>query len=281
MRTGVHATILKTISGRVLPAVPIVLLTTLSLLVSMTGCDSGDTGIIDPSLTVPYLSSFDIAPQFINTDTIGVDNGVEPGDSILIGWDITLRLEPRGARIAAVEYTVRSQFQQAPVTTGTLSLPASLDAESVTIRQRIGVHLLRTDVGRYTITLSAITADGLSSNKISRTAEIVRNNQPPVILDVDVPDTLTVTATTPFDIIVTVDDPDGVEDVVRVHFYSVNPNGNRGITPFVLERIEPGIFGSRFQVEPTNTKGTYTFEFQAFDRLGEESEIYEHRLTLQ
>lgn len=257
-----------------------ILLISLFVIVSLPGCDSDRMGVIDPSFNTPYLEAFSLSPQEIITDTILVNGDISPTDTIPIEWDAAVEIEPRGVKNLIVHYRM----------TGTLSASSLMDVyiplnntgteESIHVSDRIGTNLQRSEAGMFTVTATIITDDGLSSNKLSKPVNIIRTNHPPEILHIDAPDTLVVTGTVNFEITVYVDDPDGVDDVVSVHFMYTNPDGIQNPDPIPLNKIEPGIFRSGFSFNETNTKGTHTLEFQAFDRIGAGSEIYVHTIEI-
>lgn len=272
----VKATVLRNASLEAFP----ILIISLFIVLSLSGCDSDRTGIIDPSYDTPYLEAFSLSPQEIITDTILVNGEVSPADTIPIEWDAAVDIEPRGVKDLIVHYRMTGTLSASSLMDVYIPVNNTGDEDSIHVGSRIGTHLPRSEAGTFTITASIITGEALSSNKLSKPVYIIRTNHPPEILHIDAPDTLIVTGTVNFEITAYVDDPDGVDDVVLVHFMYTNPDGIQNPDPIPLNKIEPGIFRSGFSFDETNTKGTHTLEFQAFDRMGAESEIYVHTIEI-
>jgi hypothetical protein len=250
------------------------------LLFVLYGCSTEPSDIIDSTYNTPFILNFSVSPEEVNTDTILVNGTAHPADSITLSWTITADIAPRDAGHLLIFYRINDTKSTAPLNEGILAEIRD-PVPSVTISEDIGSRIARADVGRLSITLRAETPDGLSSNTLTRTTNVFRANRPPEIVSVDAPDTLIVTGDTPFEITVITDDPDGVDDVVRVHFYYTNPNNVTNPAPISLNIVEPGIFRSGFRFDETNTKGTHKLEFQAFDRMNEGSEKYLHTIEIK
>ncbi len=251
------------------------------IILTHSGCDTESRGIIDSSYDTPYLVNFNLSPQEINTDTILVNGEITPSDSLLIEWDVSVEIEPRGVTNLTIHYRLTGTLSSSPLLDTYIPVDNSDNAASIQVNNRIETKLARADVGTFMVTASVETGEGLSSNKRSKPVYIYRTNSPPEIISVNAPDTLVVTETVNFEITVITNDPDGVDDVVRVHFMYTNPDGIQNPNPISLNKIEPGVFRSGFSFDETNTKGTHTFEFQAFDRMGEGSDVYLHTIEIQ
>lgn len=252
------------------------------IFITNTGCEIETKGVIDPPFDTPYIISFDLSPEEINTDTILVDGEVHPGDSLTLTMNIAAEIETRGAEDLSLYYRFKDDKSTRPLSEGVLTkLEHSLPA--VTVNENIDIGVARSTVGRFSITIRVETANGLSSNTVTRTVSVFRQNHPPHILNVEAPDTIdTAEIGDGTTIVVTVlaDDPDGVDDVVRVQTINVQPDGNR-VGPFILDKIEPGRFSISFEITPDAKKGIHRFEFIAFDRMNEQSETYIHELEIK
>lgn len=135
---------------------------------------------------------------------------------------------------------------------------------------------------------------GFRSNSIILPLRIVRLNRPPVLSDLQAPDTVTLGSQEQhIRLRVNAVDPDGQEDIQRVFFNSFLPDGRPSSNnPFQLfdngdlqgngdETKGDSVYSAIIKLPPNTATGTYRFEFQAFDRLNEGSNIITHRLTVK
>ncbi|GEM_PF-1892357 len=252
------------------------------LVLTQTGCETESTDLIDPSYNTPFIKIFNLTPEFINTDTILVHNEIKPDDSLSIMWIIQAEVELRGSENPTLYYQLRDQNSPSSLKEGVLK---EIDDSSISVN--VGGHIelrtTRATVGTFTVTIYAETETGLLSNTMTRNSTVFRDNKAPVILEVTAPDTIdTAVIGEGISIVMTVfvDDPDGVEDVIRVQTTNTQPDGVK-VGPFILEKTEPGIFNISFTITPDAKKGTHRFEFIAFDRFGEQSEPYIHNLEIK
>jgi hypothetical protein len=119
------------------------------------------------------------------------------------------------------------------------------------------------------------------------------NNVAPVISNSVVePDTVVVTDTTVIFTSVEAADSNGVNDIVEVYFKVYKPDGTTNNSKIQLyddgnttEHGDvtggDGIYSRLIQVNQTNDKGTYRFEFQARDHSGALSNIINHFVLIQ
>jgi len=274
----VKATIVRNAScGAFLVIIPVLLIFVL------TGCDTDREGVIDPSYTMPFILAFTISPEEINTDTILVNGDVSPDDEIVLPIDINAEIETRGADHITLHITLTGETSSTPIDEKTIPLEPGDTPEPLIINDQISTTLTRADVGTFSVSVYAETDEGLASNKLSKSLYIFRENSPPEIVSVEAPDTIDTAEIgdgTTLTMTATVDDPDGVDDVVRVQTTNTQPNGRR-VGPFDLDKVEPGTFRISFEITPDAIKGTHLFEFVAFDRMGDSSEPYVHELEIK
>ncbi len=119
------------------------------------------------------------------------------------------------------------------------------------------------------------------------------SNIAPVISNTVVdPDTVVVTTTTVILTSVQAYDQNGLNDIEKVYFVVYRPdgttNGNQNIlyddgnlTEHGDETAGDGIYSLLIQIDQSNTKGTYRFEFRAKDRGGKLSNIINHFVLIQ
>ncbi len=252
-------------------------------LFSFSSCEVERQGIIDPSLDTPFINNVTISPEEINTDTIYVNGEIHPDDKITVSWIFTADIEPRGAQHLNLHYRLRGPDSATPVDEGIVEEISNTQNETIALSGTLEASIHRTVVGHHTITMFAETNEGHISNQISKSVQLVRENEPPEIVSVEAPDTIdtaTIDDEEIISFIVNADDPDGVDDVVRVESYNIQPDGVRVNLPN-LTKVTDGQF--RIDIPfPSDAKlGTHKFHFTAFDRLGESSEEYIHNLVVK
>lgn len=120
-----------------------------------------------------------------------------------------------------------------------------------------------------------------------------QSNVAPVISNEIVdPDTVVVTGPTILFCSVKADDANGLNDVEIVYFIVYRPDGSTSGSQTQLfddgntvqsgdVLADDGIFSRLIQVDQTNQKGTYRFEFRARDRGGLQSNILNHQVVIQ
>ena len=149
--------------------------------------------------------------------------------------------------------------------------------------------------GNYTIKFSATGVDGI--NKQVAVSNFYFNNGqdniPPVISNSVIdPDTVVVTQPTVLFTSVEAMDPNGSSDILEVYFKVFRPDGTTNNNKFLLFddgnvnengdlTAGDGIYSRLIQVDQSNQKGTYRFEFQAEDRSSALSNIINHYVLIQ
>jgi len=91
-------------------------------------------------------------------------------------------------------------------------------------------------------------------------------NQPPEIVDIQLPDTLVVDPlmTVFFNVEVTVTDPNGLQDIKSVTLFSAQSG-----TPIAIdEPAGAGVYSRTLSLPPDTEPGIFMFRFQAIDRVG-------------
>jgi len=150
-------------------------------------------------------------------------------------------------------------------------------------------------IGNYRINFSVTGFDGI--NKQVAVSNFYFNNGqdnlPPVISNSVVePDTVLVTQPTVLFTSVEAMDPNGSSDILEVYFIVYRPDGtssNNKVQMFddgnVIENGDvtagDGIYSRLIQVDQSNQKGIYRFEFQSEDRSSALSNILNHYVLIQ
>lgn len=240
----------------------------LGLLLSLAACDSAP-GPADLNPRPPVLSDFSFGPEVVNPGQL--PEGWQATDDGVSG-PVTVRVtasDPDGT-VDEVRYVVQSPTDPTqPLALGLLDAAGGARYEaSFTLELPPGA------VGNYTVLVFAIDDDRVQSGEVRGLLRFSASGAPPVIENVEA-DPEVVRPPTTLTLIVTVSDPDGLDNISRVE--GTTPNGQT----FSLfddgqslgdEEAGDGRYTARFEV-PSASPGTQTFSFQAFDRSGLASEV--------
>jgi hypothetical protein len=149
--------------------------------------------------------------------------------------------------------------------------------------------------GDYTINFTATGLDGINK-QVAVSNFYFKNGQdniPPVISNSVVdPDTVAVTQPTVIFTSVEAADSNGRSDILEVYFIVYRPDGTTSGSKIQMfddgntsengdETADDGIYSRLIQVDQSNQKGRYRFEFQAEDRSGTLSNIINHYVLIQ
>ena len=119
--------------------------------------------------------------------------------------------------------------------------------------------------------------------------ERVAANDPPQVLAVTAPDTISRSGANTFLLTAQVTDPDGLSDIAEVTMNSFLPGGTPSSgNPFFLRddgiggdmTENDGIYSSTFTIGQSNATGIYRFDIQAKDKAGQLSNIVSHSITV-
>ncbi len=147
---------------------------------------------------------------------------------------------------------------------------------------------LRT-IGEHLIRFQAIDHEGLVSRAVVVSFYIDEPNEPPVLSQLSMPDTVSRSGDVSFLISVQTDDPQGLADVRKVYSNMTKPDG----TPFEYNPIRlyddgsqgdlvggDGLFSLSVSISAQTDTGIYRFDFFAEDQSQAISDIVTHYLTV-
>jgi len=242
------------------------------------GCEQTYDNVIDTSTQNYQVSSI-----------VGVKDTIDlkiPGDSLL---------SPRvifssGSEVGSVYFNViASDFTQLN------SSPIKMTEVANNIFEGGFILKSQNPNGVYTVTFSVTGLDG--ENKQVAVSNFNFNNgqdnNPPVISNAVVdPDTVVVTQPTVIFTSVEATDTNGSNDILQVYFTVYRPDGTTNGAKIQMfddgntsengdVAAGDGIYSRLIQVDQSNQKGTYRFEFQAEDRAGALSNILNHYVLIQ
>lgn len=241
------------------------------------GCEPTFDNVIDTSTNNYQLSTI-----------AGVKDTVDlkiPGDSLL-----NLRLVFTSQSVVNKAYfnIIASDFTQLN------SSPVEMEEVADNIFENQFDLSSQNPNGNYTIKFSVTDFNG-NNQQVAVSNFYFNNGQdnlPPVISNTVVdPDTVVVTQPTVIFTSVEATDPNGSNDLQEVYFISYRPDGTSNNNKVQLYDdgsslngdlvAGDGIFSRLIQVDQSNQKGTYRFEFQAEDRSGSLSNIINHYVLIQ
>jgi len=242
------------------------------------GCEQKFDNVVDTTTENYQLSSL-----------IGIKDTVDlkvPGDSLLTP---RLIFTPQ-SEINKVYFNIYD-FDNNRVN----SAPVEMQEVSNKIYEETFILKREYPIGNYNIKFYVTGFDGLN-RQVAFSSFYFNNGQdnvPPVISNTVIePDTVVVDTSVVIFTSVEVADSNGANDILEVYFIVYKPNGTtNNIKVFLYDDgntaehgdlVEgDGIYSRLIQVDQSNDKGTYRFEFQAKDRSGELSNIINHFVLIQ
>ncbi|MBN2572468.1 MAG: hypothetical protein JXA68_10100 [Ignavibacteriales bacterium] len=117
-------------------------------------------------------------------------------------------------------------------------------------------------------------------------------NFPPIISDIQAPDSVIIQSPkSAFTVSISVADSNGLSDIAEVYFITYKPNGTTSGTRFYMfddgnkithgdQVANDGRYSLIIEAVPSQTKGTYRFEFHAKDKGGKISNTLSHNISL-
>jgi len=266
-----------------------------SLLAS--SCERTENSVLESAGAAPTLSEVSISPTTINTDSITVGSTRKPDDILQLRVAIFARASHLlgSQNISAVRFAIGREGGSSTLSTGELfdngSEPDQLKGDGI-YSGRASFQIQRVEIGTYLAEVSAEDLKGYVSNEVILPLQIIRTNQPPVLSDLQAPNTVKLASQDQLLVLqVKASDPNGLEDVQRVVFNSFRPDGGASSgNPFQM--FDDGdsnhgdategdrVYSLRIILPSTTQIGTYRFEFQAFDKANEGSNIIIHLMTV-
>jgi hypothetical protein len=275
-------------------------------LLLIPGCDQRSDSVIDPSGRQPNLVSVVVTTPIFNTDTILVHGQKSSTDQLILTVRFRATIGVPATSVRAFHYVVTNAASGEQVTSGDIILPdmerwqLELITNPSALSKSFPLPIQRTDVGTYSIAISAIDVSGLESSVFISSVNVVRLNHPPQISSLDAPDTLLLPSqgSVVLMLALQVSDQDGPADIRTVRFTSILPDGKPSSSgPIEMfddgSRIDlggytsgddvagNGMYSRIVQLRSTAATGTYTFSFVAIDRSSDTSNVITHTILVQ
>ena len=254
--------------------------TLLFLVLVLGGCDSVP-GEQPALLQPPVLSDFNYSPKVFNISS----EGGESDGEVSIQFDISVDVQDPDGAVDVVRMMLLSPDADAePIAEANLQ-PGAGSLYQLAASLQLSAAL----TGNYTLVVFAVDDAGLLSNQVRGRFVLEDTSAPPVIEEVELPETLSRPGpgeSTELQIVAVVNDPDGLANVASVVFWNVErPNdvivlfddGQSGGD----EAAGDGRYTITVVITSENALGTNTFAFQATDRSGLKSEIVERSITIE
>ncbi|MGC8859280.1 MAG: hypothetical protein ACP5P3_09250 [Ignavibacteria bacterium] len=233
----------------------------------LSSCEKKDDSVIDSNFLNPVVSDI-----YLSTDTI-LTNSTSPTIQLVTSAKVT---ENGGAAIKSVSCKV---FDAKGSLIGTFlmqdngQIPDSIVGDG---RYSANININNIScliVGQYSIQYIAENTSGITSDLLTRTFNVIDTaNQPPIISNPNLPDSVVRPSSGSFDLTISVDvtDPDGECDVALVYFDAFRPTGSYiGRNSMVKTgTIKYSFTAPVFPATADSSYGYYKYHFQAIDNSG-------------
>ncbi len=255
-------------------------------------CKDSDSSFIDVNFSnPPVVKSLKIEPERVNLDTIITGDEKNPEDTLNISFKLTATVIDKDGQmdISKTNYQILNPLKGITLKSGELNR-----INDSTFYGEPSFKIKRKESGIYLIKVFAIDKVGFTGNEVYFNFELYRGNRPPVISELNAPDTVFLQSQTVLiKMTIRATDPDGDSDIKSVQFNSFKPDGSPSSgNPFKMyddgnasgisgdDKAGDGIYSIIIQLPPNTQKGRYRFEFQAIDKANETSNIITHFLTV-
>jgi hypothetical protein len=254
-------------------------------LLVLSGCDSAP-GPVALEGRPPRLSTFTYSPESIVFNQLPPDQ--VSGEEARIPVRFSVTVADTENDVVRIGYLVQSPVEGRPaLAEGEIDVPGPGRFEGTA-----EVRIPRGDAGTYTVLVYAVDREGHLSNQVRGALRFTSAGEPPVVEQVEAPETITRPAAGEPDLVLrlvaTVRDPDGVSTLGRVVFWNVTApaatfdlfdDGDREESGD--EVAGDGRYTRLIRIASTNQPGTNVLAFQATDRSGLKSNIVEKQIRVE
>ncbi len=224
-----------------------------------------------PPNEAPLILAVQVPSYVSANDTVFVCTYDDEGDTLLVSASV----------YTASGGIVGSAFSKPFTDNGALGDRTAYDGIFTAIVNRSALLAQNTSRFEFLITVS----EKGKSGKVSTTVFVSQNpanGHPPVVSNVTAPDTVNTSEVTAFLITVQASDPEGLSDILSVTRTTpsntvllLNDSGTNGDAT-----AGDGVFSELVSVDPAPPEGSYTFTFQATDRLGLKSNSLQKTIVI-
>ena len=270
----------------------LLVLATVSCALISWECQKSDSGIIDSLGSPPIIVNASIQPSTVNLDAVAQIDA-----SLQFTVEATITHPEGPSAIARVSYSLSDASGLEPLANGSIyddgTSPDSHAGDGV-FTAILKVSAQDLPVGTYYCQFVAQSTQGYSSNTLIIPLSVIRKtDNPPVLSDLQAPDTISIRGQTQMLVLaVKATDPDGQSDIAKVFFHSFKPNGTptNGGAAFLMyddggedsgDAVKgDSIYTLTVVVDPSNALGRYRFDFQATDRSNVSSSTLTHYIQI-
>ncbi|MBI1802987.1 MAG: hypothetical protein HY033_08345 [Ignavibacteriae bacterium] len=265
----------------------------LSCMFFFSSCKKEVEGTIDSQFYSPYLLSARLSEGKLNLDTTTSesitrlpDGRYQVSDSVYVQ-----AIDPTDARnLGQCSFRIYRPGARSSFLTGVLpQSSASGNAASYTVRFTFTAN--RSDIGQYLVEAYLKGSSNFESNHLYSSLVLTRNNALPSLSGLSVPDTLRRpnSGTRNVFFAVTVSDSDGLTDIDKVFFNSINstfpnfeqPMFDDGDVHITGDSVaHDGLYSRLLQLDSSATVGTKEFRFWARDKSGALSDSLVHFIVV-
>lgn len=260
-------------------------------------CEIHDSSLIDTVENPPLLLTASVTPSAINSDTMNIGPVRDPDDVLSISVSVEAKTSPAADRpISQVRYVIEAPGETSGRSEGILQDDgAGIDqvgADGI-FSGKASFQIHRVEVGIFRFSVTAVGRNNSESNSLILPLTVFRGNRAPEISLQEAPDTVQLQDQIQnLTLRLRASDPDGLGDIARVYFNAFGPEGTPSReNPLYMyddggalhgdERSGDGVYSLIVTLPPTAPVGTHRFEFRAYDRSNETSNIVVHLITVK
>ncbi len=196
----------------------------IGLLVTLfPACVNDNTETIDSKGDLPQIHAVSVIPSTVNSDTITIQEIRLPTDTLTIPLLIQAIVHSNLSddAIENVQYSIMGATTDFFIVNGVLKnngVYPDISAHDSIYTVLVNISFIRAFVGYFQVEIKALSKKGYSSTKYIQNVSVVRQNRPPVISDLEMPDTVDANASEKrFRVTLKVTDPDGAPDILMVY----------------------------------------------------------------
>ncbi|MGB2867174.1 MAG: choice-of-anchor X domain-containing protein [Bacteroidota bacterium] len=253
----------------------------------LLSCEKSEDGIVDSIGSAPTLLNAYLSPSSINTDTINVASVQSPDDLLTIRFQAFAKVTHAAglSSVSRVNFSFTDGSTQESISSGVLldnGVPPDQKSGDSLYSAAVTFQIPRSKAGNFLFQISAEDPLSYRSNEALLPLRVFRLNRPPVLSNLQAPDTVHTSLVSSFLITVQATDPDGLADIRSVSRITpsglVLPLNDSGANGDAV--AGDGTFTETVSVNPPPPNGAYDFRFQATDKFNVPSNILTHRIVI-
>ncbi len=259
----------------------------------IAACEKNKQSPFDVNIIVPFIQELKISNYVIDTDTIRYNNQFSIEDTIVINNRITVKVNKNNiSHTKSVIFSVMNQADNVIIEKGELIYNRTILDNEVSFDEYIGstnFRIQRKVVGLFLLKVVAIDQNENYSNVLITSFELRRSGKPPIISNLNAPDTVTLPTSGQKVILFTLKAVDPNNDIKEVYFRSLDssdPNrkfflyDNGNLSLYGDSTANDGIYSILVALPYNMIAKAYRFEFEAKDYTELLSNKLQHTLIV-